>query len=145
MALPNWEKRYNETQNIKQNVNKLLEGQKILWRDTNGSYMRDNQIANLSQKITEQNNGIVLVFEGYDPINQQPIGYAFTTFFVPKSIISAFWSGIGMNFQICNNSLFHSYKYLTIYDDRIEGTYNNAQVVNGVDNRNDVLVAVIGV
>lgn len=119
--------------------------QKILWQDVAGSFMKENQVVTLSQKISEQNNGIVLVFEKYDIANSEPVGYGFTTFFVPKSIISAFWDGIGMNFQICNNSTFHSYKYLTIYDNKITGVYNNSQVVNGVDNRNDVLVAVIGV
>ena len=206
MALPNWEKRYNEMQNkvskngdtmtgdlildnahylkgidkegnviqlIRAYGNKTAIGdgekemrfwastmptveingkvhtlatreQNILWQDE-GKFMNGTQVVTLSQKISEQNNGIVLVFAEWDIENSKLAGWGYNTFFIPKTIIDVAWNGVGMSFQMCQNNEFRAYKYLYINDDKIYGNDGNAQTQNNVDNRNKVLVAVIGV
>lgn len=136
MALPNWEKRYNEINNLKK--------QKVLWQD-NGNYMGENQTAQLSEKVSEQNNGIVLVFTEWDSGKNERKGWGYNTFFVPKSIIPITWNGVGLSFQIFWQNTFRAFKYLYIYDDKIKGNNGNSSTQNGVNNCDQVLIAVIGV
>lgn len=123
----------------------LNKKQNILWKNSEGSFMTDTQTVTLSQKISEQENGIVLVFQRYDVNAGAVAGWGFTTFFVPKSLINIAWDGVGCNFQICRNNAFEAYKYLYIYDDKIKGIADNEKTVNSVNNKNHVLVAVVGV
>ena len=58
--------------------------QKVLW--SGGHYMNEYQTATLSESISSQNNGIVLVFSAYDNEAQN---YDFVTYFVPKYHVSA--------------------------------------------------------
>lgn len=140
MALPNWEKRYNEINNLE----KKLKEQKILWTD-NGTYMSANDQVQLSEKISEQKNGIVLVFTEWDSGKNERKGWGYNTFFVPKTIIPITWNGVGISFQICWQNTFRAFKYLYIYDNYIQGHDNNIAIQNGVNNCGQVLVAVIGV
>ena len=74
---------------------KVYHEQKILWSGT--YYMTENQTAELSEPVSKQPNGIVLVFSRYT--NGAAQNTNFKTFFVPKLFISS-WSGYGSAFNM---------------------------------------------
>ena len=125
-------------------------GQKILWRDTGGSYMHGSQIANLSQKISEQNNGIVLLFQPYDNTNNVPHQWEYQSHFISKIEIATIGEGKGHTFMIWSDTHgLRATKYLIIHDDKIVGYENNDKTltIDGktVNNKDAVLTAVFGV
>lgn len=66
----------------------VYSGQKVLWgadRDI-GYYMNSTQVANLSEPISNQSNGIVLVFCVY--YSDTDTNYAYQSFFVPKQLVA---------------------------------------------------------
>lgn len=113
--------------------------QDTLWSGT--AHMIDTEQANLSKPISEQANGVVLVFSRSNT-DASPLEYGWNTFFVPKAMIN-YNKGAGQTF-IMAASKFATIgtKYLYIYDNYIKGnaenddsgttsgiTYNNAQYV----------------
>lgn len=144
----NYENKDNEMQKIKQNVNKLLEGQNILWQGA--LYMSASHTANLSQKISEQKNGVVLFFQPYSTNTNSPQSFGFYTKFIPKKVIEMFGNGYGYCFNIPDNSTgIIAGKYLYLYDNKIVGNDQNVgtSIMFGttINNKNAVLTAVIGV
>lgn len=120
----------------------------LLWQDTGGSYMQGNQQANLSQPISAQQNGIILLFQPYRDGN--PTNWGWYTHFFPKSIINFVGAGYGQSITIPDNSAgIQAGKYLYFYDNYIEGNDKNGQTTTmfgqAVDNRNIVLTKVIGI
>ena len=133
MALPNYEK---------------LKEQKILWRDTEGSLMFAGQTAPLSEKISEQKNGIALLFQPYREYKPQPWGQY--VYFLPKIYLKVMGEGNGICLTIPDDEYgVQAGKYLYFYDDRIEGNDHNKNIVTmfgqSIDNKNVVLTAVFGV
>lgn len=120
-------------------------GSKVLW---SGSwYMTAGHIANLSEKITEQMSGAVLVFGRYESGAVADNNFQF--FFVPKTFISQF-KGYGCSFFLTANKFGAvATKYLYINDNYITGhADNNATgTVNGItfNNSGFVMRYVIGV
>lgn len=102
------------------------------------SYMNAGQRANLSQKISEQKNGIVLIFSGYS--NDSVKNYDHATCFVPKTFLN-FFSGGGIMIPMGGSQGVDGSKYIYIYDDHLEG---NAANVSG-NNGKYVLSQVVGV
>lgn len=98
-----------------------LRGQKILWEGTR--YMTADHEANLSELVSQQDNGIVLVFSTYQ--NGAAIDANFNHFFVPKKFVEIM-PGYGNAFQM-NTVNFNTVgaKYLYIHDDYIKGNENN--------------------
>lgn len=113
---------------------------KILW--TGNYYMKADQTATLSEKVSEQPSGIVLVFSRYvDGVGQN---YGFNSFFIPKVMVSEH-NGKGHVFTMNSGATLGiiGAKYLYISDDKIVGhadnnasgtassgiTYNNAGFV----------------
>jgi hypothetical protein len=96
-------------------------GQKVLWEG--GKYMTADHQADLSEPVSQQDNGIVLVFSTYQ--NGAPIDANFNMFFVPKQFISL-WGGYGSAYQM-NTVNFNTVgaKYLYIHDTYIKGNENN--------------------
>ena len=96
-------------------------GQKILW--SGGKYMTADHQAELSEPVSQQDNGIVLVFSTYQ--NGAPIDANFNMFFVPKKFIEIM-GGYGTAFQM-NTVNFNTVaaKYLYIHDTYIAGNENN--------------------
>lgn len=116
-----------------------------LWTGTR--YMTGDHTNNLSEAISKQPNGIVLVFSRY--VNGAADDSNFNSFFVSKHTVAAH-PGIGH--QFCMNAVNFSYitsKYLYISDTAITGNdFNSAKGTNnGVtyDNSAYVLRYVIGV
>lgn len=119
----------------------------LLWEG--GFFMHDTQEINLSEPISKQRTGIVLVFCRYSSGTIQ--NYHFSYHFVPKMIV-AMHGGCGSTFQMgaVEGDYFAS-KYLYISDQTIKGNSYNDDVItdakNGITYTNNatVLRYVIGV
>jgi len=122
-------------------------GDRVLW--SGSYYMTANQTANLSQKISKQEKGIVLVFSRYSGGEMR--NYHFNSFFVSKEFI-ALLPGMGNTFLMTTDGSFSvmATKYLYIHDDKIVGNDINTQTGTGAsgvtyENNGFVLRYVIGV
>ena len=118
---------------------------KSLW--SGAYYMLSNQTINLSELVSEQVNGIVLVWKRYADGAVQPDDIV--THFIHKLVVAAN-GGIGHNLQLGTSGFTKlGCKYLYISDDKIVGNDNNNKTgtVNGVTYANDywVLAEVYGV
>ena len=140
------EEKAGEYKNLKAILNEM-KNQNVLWHDV--WYMNGSQTANLSQKISEQQHGIVLVWQAYDNGSAKPWHYNFC--FVPK------WQaltnpGCGVSMWLTNDvgSQVAS-KYVYLYDNKIVGHVNNSTGATNrgsgitVTNNHWVLTYVIGV
>lgn len=122
------------------------ENQHSLW--SGAFFMKGNQTITLSEKISEQVNGIVLVFSEYN--NGSAQDYNFSCHFVPKEFVSL-WPGYGSSFFLNNSKLgLVGSKYLYIKDDEISGNAANEETGTGTSgikytNNRFVLREVIGV
>lgn len=98
-----------------------LRGHKILW--SGELYMTENQQVDLSELVSKQDNGIVLVFSTYQ--NGAALDANFNHFFVPKMFVNLM-KGYGSAFQM-NTVNFGTIgaKYLYIHDSYIKGNENN--------------------
>jgi hypothetical protein len=125
----------------------LINNNQILWEGA--WYMNGSQTATLSQKISEQQHGIVLVWQAYDNGSAQPWHYNFC--FVPK------WQALtnpsrGVSMWLTNDvgSQVAS-KYIYVYDNKLVGHNNNGsgETSRGsginVTNNHWVLTCVLGV
>lgn len=124
----------------------IYSDQKILWQDDNGSYMNENQTANLTEKISEQNSGIVLVFSSYTP-GEGSHDYGWFEHFIPKMIVTL-KPGRGHEILIPDNSMpygIRSSKYLYVSDDHITGNAYNVGEHGNLNNSLTVLRYIIGV
>lgn len=118
---------------------------KVLWSGT--WYMTAGHVANLTEKVTEQVSGIVLVFGRYEGGAVADNNFQF--FFVPKAFINLF-KGYGCSFVLAANKFGAvATKYLYINDAYITGHADNnvAGTVNGItfNNAGFVMRYVIGV
>ena len=95
---------------------------KVLWPGV--YYMTANQTATLSEKVSEQPNGIVLVFSRY--VGGVAENYAFNSFFVPKILIDTH-HGTGHTFTMNSSAIFGvlGAKYLYLHDTEITGNADN--------------------
>lgn len=103
---------------------------KILWQSP-GWYMNDQQTANLSEPISAQPNGIVIVFSFYkDGVAEDA---SVCSFFVSKKEVELM-PNAGHSFFLLINSGFSvmGAKYLTINDTSLTGSGTNA--ANGTNN-----------
>ena len=111
--------------------------------------MTSGHTATLSEAVTDQANGIVLVFSRYSSSTVQ--NYHFQTFFIPKSQISKH-HGAGHCFMLTSDGTFSlmAAKYLYINDTSIVGHANNNASGTGTSgitytNNGYVLRYVVGV
>ena len=108
----------------------------ILWEGA--QYMNASQKAQLSQKLSEQKHGIVMIFSGYS--NGVAKNWNHACYFIPKSFIQ-FWNGGGVMIPLGGTQGVAASKYIYIYDDRLEGNDNN----QSASSKGYVLSQVIGV
>ena len=119
---------------------------KILW--TGSYYMSASQTATLSEPVSKQPRGIVLIFSEYTDGAYQD--YSFISRFVPKKVVSVH-SGKGHSFNMFSSKFAYcATKYLYIADSKIVG--NDANTATGTadsgikyTNNKFVLRYVIGV
>lgn len=128
--------------------NNVYHEQKFLWGGdlTSGMYMTEGHTINLTEAISAQPHGIVLVFSAYNGTSDT--NYSWQTFFVPKQLVAA--STSGHTFVLGRGKFTYTgTKYLYIYDTYISGhTDNDATgTSNGITYANNkfVLRYVIGV
>lgn len=119
----------------------------LLWEG--GFFMHDTQEINLSEPVSKQRTGIVLVFSRYSSSTIQ--NYHFSYHFVPKMMV-AMHGGCGSVFQMgAVEGDYFAAKYLYISDQTIKGNSYNDDVItdanNGITYTNNatVLRYVIGV
>lgn len=121
---------------------------KILWGAdlTSGMYMTAGHTINLSEPVSEQRNGIVLVFSAYGGTDDT--NYSWQSFFVPKQLVEL--STSGHMFTLGRGKFSYvGTKYLYIRDTSITGHADNnlTGTNNGITFANNkfVLRYVIGV
>lgn len=117
----------------------------LLWQG--GYYMQESHNIALSEPISRQKSGIVLVFSAY--VDGEIKNYHFASEFVPKYVVQA-QNGGGHVFNFSSgNYAFVASKYLYIYDSNIKGhEYNvGSGTNNGItyNNKHWILRYVIGV
>ena len=122
--------------------------QKVLWGGdmASGMYMTAGHVANLSEPVSAQRHGIVLVFCAY--AGTSDTNYSWQSFFVPKQLVAL--STAGHNFVLSRGKYtFTGTKFLYISDTAITGHADNnlSGASNGVTYTNDkfVLRYVIGI
>lgn len=119
---------------------------KVLW--SGAYYMTAGQSAQLSEPVSKQVSGIVLVFSRYSAEAAQ--NYHWNSFFIPKALILA-QEGAGHQFLMTTDGSFSvmASKYLYLHDTQIGGNANNneAGTASGItyNNAGFVLRYVIGV
>lgn len=98
--------------------------------DSIGWYMNGTQIIYLEEKLSEQQNGIILVWSYYD---NEPKNWSWNFTVIPKAFIADNPSVAGMSTFMVNNATFGSVacKYLYIYDDMIKANDNNSKTGTG--------------
>lgn len=147
---------YGNNININPKGNLLIKGRiyganQVLWDGGTGFFMHDTQVAKLAQPITNQPNGIVLVFSLYR--NGASEDVSINTFFVSKREVELM-PGAPHTFIMGINAGLSTIgaKYLYISDTEIRGHASNAvdatePVESGlvVKNKSFVLRYVIGV
>lgn len=117
---------------------------KVLW--TGPAYMQAGQSAVLSEKVSEQLTGIVLVWSYYTGGEAQ--NYGWHTTFIPKAMV-ALHNGVGYDIPLRRdkNAMIGT-KYVYVYDGSIGGHADNIATgtANGVPYQNNkwVLRYVIG-
>lgn len=116
-------------------LNSKLFEQKVLW--TGAEYMSDKQTATLSENISKQKHGVVLIFSFFESNVAQ--NYSFVHFFVPKEFLNLHY-GAGCQFTMTWNNIITE-KYLYFNSNNIKGADSN---VNG-NNKRFVMRYVIGV
>lgn len=130
---------------VKTLEDKVDKPQNVLW-SSDGIFMIETQTAELSEPISSQKNGIVLVWSDYDngAINQN-----FVTTFIPKGYVSLH-DGKGMSITLISSSFNRcATKYVYVSDNKITGnSINNKTGSNsGITyvNNKFVLREIIGV
>lgn len=118
---------------------------KVLWKGA--LYMKSSHTARLSEKVSGQRHGIVLVWSQYD--NGSPTYCELSFFFVPKWLVAQTVGSHGVN---CGHVGYDANmaKYVYVHDDRVVGRDCNAEASNSTGgatfkNSRFVLVAVVGV
>lgn len=110
----------------------VYSGNQVLWDpgEGKGYYMVASHNITLSQKVSEQKSGIVLVWQGYN--NGAAQTYDFNFEFIPKWQVSVN-SGRGVSCFLTNSTgVKIGTKYVYVHDDHITGNDANG---NGATNR----------
>ena len=119
----------NDVLQVYDDEGNLINNNQVLW-GPDYYYMVASQTATLSQKVSEQKSGIVLVWQAYSNGAVQTYDFNFT--FIPKWQVSVN-SGRGVSCFLTNSTgVKIGTKYVYVHDDKIVG--NNANG-NGATNR----------
>lgn len=118
----------------------------VLW--SGGMYMTSGHTITLAEKISNQRNGVSLVFSEY--VDGEVKNTSFVSYFISKRLVSNH-GGCGHCFQMCTSNLaYFATKYLYISDAKIVGHDNNGLTGTGTTgikytNNRFVLRYVLGV
>lgn len=107
-----------------------MQGNKVLWNGA-PTYMGSASNISLSEPISEQRTGIVLMWSAYE--NGSARNYDFEYHFIPKNMLGM--SEVGANFPLGTANFSKvGCKYLYISDDHIRGYSNNDTTGSGSGN-----------
>lgn len=98
---------------------------KVLW--SGAMLMNASQTAILSEPVSAQANGIVLVFCGYNPNEGSLQPYNWSHFYIPKEDISYNGTTGHTFFMMFNMFSRVAFKYIYIGDTRVTGNDNNVK------------------
>lgn len=107
--------------------NKATGPQKILWEG--GWHMIGEHTINLPENVSDQNNGIILVFSGYNTTTWEVQNNNWSSYFISKKEIELLPSS-GHTFFMGGTEGLSGFKYLYISDDTITGHDANTTVKN---------------
>lgn len=96
---------------------------KILW--SGAYYMSENQVANLTEAISEQPNGIILVFSRYNTAGSEVLDQHFSYHIFPKIMLSYVGAGGSVFNMRTSTESYAASKYLYFTDTSIKGHANN--------------------
>lgn len=100
----------------------LTGANKVLW--SGAIFMNGNQTATLSEAVSAQPNGIVLVFSRYN--DGSALNDHWATLFIPKLHVRA-WGAVNMCCQMATYNYYYvSSKYLVVKDTQIIGNAYNS-------------------
>ena len=131
---------------VKVNGKLFNNNQKILWEGA--KFMNENQTIDLSEPVSAQANGIVLVFSGYDPDTDEVKDFNWSNFFIPKEwveIVTELNLGKGNFFVLGGSEGIIGYKYISIRDNNLQGANCNDDVTDTYNNTKFVLRYVLSV
>ena len=120
----------NDVLQVYDDEGNLINGNQVLW-GPDYYYMHAGQTATLSQKVSEQKSGIVLVWQAYSNGAAQTYYFNFT--FIPKWQVSVNPSRGVSCFLTDSTAGVIGTKYVYVYDDKIVGNDANS---NGATKRN---------
>lgn len=103
---------------------------KVLWSHA-GMFLNAGQSINLSEKLSNQKRGIVLILSRYESGASQDYGYC--TYFVPKECLDFGVGKPGFDIPLVkysDGSIVTGSKYIYVYDDKIEGAATNGTSPN---------------
>lgn len=138
--------------NIDKGIMSDLFQNNILWQANNsagGYYMTSDHIINLSEKISDQSHGIILVWWGFNPETQKLVGGPVSTQIIPKSLISENKGTLFHQDMHYGSFSYSGTKITNIFDDHIIGNSTNISTGTGgsgikYNNNRFVLSYVIG-
>lgn len=125
---------------LQENIISEFKNQTKLWEGT--LLMTDDDIINLSQKVSDQKNGIILSFCGYS--NGQAQNNNWSQFVIPKKWLEGYSNGGGHFFLLGGASGPVAYKYIYIRDTQLQGHANNSGSHGDYNNSNMALRYVWG-
>lgn len=106
-----------------------MNNQRVLWEGA--YYMTAGHDIKLSDKISNMEKGITLVFSSYDAANKRPVDANFHFYDIPKRFVQDH-AGRGVDILLTNPSFTAiGHKYLYIHDDHITGHANNGETGTG--------------
>ena len=106
-----------------------MNDQRVLWEGA--YYMTAGHDIKLSDKISNMEKGITLVFSSYDATNKKPHDANFHFFDIPKRFVNDH-AGRGVSILLANPGFTAiGHKYLYIHDDHITGHANNGETGTG--------------
>lgn len=117
-----------------------MNDQRVLWEGS--YYMTAGHNINLTDKISNMEKGITLVFSSYDATNKKPHDANFHFFDIPKRFVNDH-AGRGVSILLANPGFTAiGHKYLYIHDDHITGHANNGEsgTGSGIAYRNNYYV-----
>ena len=106
-----------------------MNNQRVLWEGS--YYMTAGHDIKLTDKISNMEKGITLVFSSYDAANKKPVDANFHFFDIPKRFVQDH-AGRGVDIFLTNPGFTAiGHKYLYIHDDHITGHANNGETGSG--------------
>ena len=127
-----------KVENLNVNGIDVTTDNKVLWEGA--MYMNENQVANLSDLVSNQNNGIVLVWSAYR--NDVADSSNWTYCFIPKQHVR-YGDGNGVDMQMSGTAFSNMCcKYVYVHDTYIGGhaTNNTSGTNNGITYTNNAFV-----